>query len=128
MYVDDAGGSPLGSTIGKSMSDFAAGAASGAFSVNEQGGAALLAAIRDMAAWVDGESNRLSRLNEQPMLGNSNGANVMKPYVQQVANDPQGFNTQLKQFRASLLEAEKGIKQAMVNYQQADTSEAGKFK
>ncbi|CRK60400.1 hypothetical protein [Alloactinosynnema sp. L-07] len=127
MYVDDAGGSPLGSTIGKSMSDFAAGAASGAFSVNEQGGAALLAAIRDMATWVDGEATRLALLNEQPMLGDSNGASVMKPYLQQVANDSQGFNTQLKQFRASLLEAEKGIKQAMANYQHTDTSEAGKY-
>ncbi|HVK24155.1 MAG TPA: hypothetical protein VM677_22610 [Actinokineospora sp.] len=128
MYVDDAGGSPLGSTIGKSMSDFAAGAATGAFSVNEQGGAALLAAIRDMATWVDSQANHNMRLAEQPMLGNSNGANVIKPYVQQVANDQHGFLTQLKQFRESLAEAEKGIQQAMANYQHTDTAEAGKLK
>ncbi|WP_091376167.1 hypothetical protein [Actinokineospora alba] len=128
MYIDDAGGASIGSTIGKSMSDFATGAASGAFSVNEEGGEALLRAIRDMVKWVDSEANQLSRLNEQAMLGDSNGARVMKPHLQQVANDGQGFNTQLKEFRASLTKAEEGIMQAMANYRNTDEAAASKLK
>jgi hypothetical protein len=48
----------------------------------------------------------------------------MKPYIQQVANDNQGFLTVLRQFRESLTKAEQGIRTAMANYQA--TEEANK--
>lgn len=127
MYIDDAGGAAIGSTIGKSMSDFASGAASGAFAVNEAGGDALLAAIRDMAEWVDGEQASLHLLNQDAMLGGSNGAGVMKSHLKQVATDQQGFLTQLKAFRESLVKAEEGIRQAMANYQNTDSLSAKKL-
>lgn len=127
MYIDDAGGAALGSTIGKSMSDFAKGAASGAFAVNEEGGKALLAAINDMMEWVNGEKDRLNVLAQQPALGGSNGANVMKPHLQKVANDGEGFLTQLRAFSDSLLKADEGIRQAMQNYQNTDQAISTKF-
>lgn len=127
MYIDDAGGASIGSTIGKSMSDFASGAASGAFAVNEQGGEALLAAIRDMAGWVDSQGMHLFRLEQEPLLGNSNGAKVMAPHLQQVATDNAGFITQLNAFRESLVKAEEGIKKAMENYRQTDELNSSKL-
>ncbi|MGQ0840427.1 hypothetical protein [Actinokineospora sp.] len=120
MYVDDAGGAVAGTGIGKSMADFAGGAKSGAFSVNEEGGAALLKAIAEMKDWLDGERNRLHLLGQEPALGSSNGANVMRPHVQQVATDTQGFLTQLQAFDEALIKADEGIRQAMANYQQTD--------
>jgi hypothetical protein len=127
MYVDDAGGAKVGSTIGKAMGDFASGAASGAFAVNEQGGEALLAAIRDMADWVDSEYNKLYVVGQEAKLGDSLGAKVMKPYLQQVATDEQGFLPQLVAFRESLVKAEEGIRQAMANYQHTDQLNSAKL-
>ncbi|MDQ3404807.1 MAG: hypothetical protein M3548_15695 [Actinomycetota bacterium] len=127
MYIDEAGGSPLGAGIGKSMDQFAHGAASGAFAVNEQGGQALLNAIADMAAWVDSEQFQLRQLEQEASLGSTNGAQVMKPYLKQVASDGSGFLTQLTAFRESLVKAEEGIKQAMVNYRQTDNLNASKL-
>ncbi|MDQ3577364.1 MAG: hypothetical protein M3443_07125 [Actinomycetota bacterium] len=128
MYIDEAGGSPLGAGIGKSMDQLAHGAASGAFAVNEQGGDALLAAIRDMAAWVDGEGVRLDILRQEAMLGNSSNAQVMKPYLKQVAEDGEGFITQLREFRESLVKAEEAIIQAMANYRSTDSGNAGSLR
>lgn len=127
MYIDDAGGASIGSTIGKSMSDFASGAASGAFAVSEEGGDALLRAIRDMARWVDEEQVRLDILRQKPLLGGSNGATVMAPFIQQVAEDGEGFLTRLNAFRESLIKAEEGIKQAMANYQNTDQLNSSKL-
>lgn len=127
MYIDDAGGASIGSTIGKSMSDFATGAASGAFAVNEEGGEALLRAIRDMAGWVDMEQGKLDYLRQKPQLGGSNGATAMAPFVQQVAEDGEGFLTRLIAFRDSLIKAEEGIKQAMANYQNTDQLNSSKL-
>ncbi|GAA3021435.1 hypothetical protein [Actinokineospora globicatena] len=126
MYIDEGPGAPL-SAIGRAMNDFAGNAASGRFAVNERGGEALLAAIRNMAAWVDSQSNRLRALAQTPQLGTSNNAQVMKPYMQQVAVDDQGFLTQLTSFRESLVKAEEGIKQAMANYRQTDDENAIRY-
>ncbi len=119
MYIDEGGNASL-SAIGKAMGDFAGGAASGKFAVSEQGGEALLRTIRDMAAWVDEQQGRLFLLDQQAMLGGTNNAQVMKPYLQQVATDDKGFLTQLQGFRVSLVKAEEGIQQAMVNYQRTE--------
>ncbi|GLZ38389.1 hypothetical protein [Actinokineospora sp. NBRC 105648] len=124
MYIDEGANAPL-SAIGKAMDDFAGSAAAGRFAVNEEGGAALLTAIRNMAAWVDDERSTLSVLSQSPMLGSSNNAEVMKPYMAQVASDAQGFLTQLLHFRESLVKAEEGIKKAMANYQETDQQIAG---
>lgn len=128
MYIDDAGGAPIGANIGKQMADFASAATSGSFAVNEQGGEALLKAIRDMAAWYTSERARLETLSQEPSLGGSNGANAMKPHVMAVATDGQGFLTQLKAFGESLAKAEEGIKQAMANYRNADEGNTSKFR
>ncbi|GLW92396.1 hypothetical protein [Actinokineospora globicatena] len=126
MYIDEGPGAPL-SAIGRAMNDFAGNAASGRFAVNERGGEALLAAIRNMAAWVDSEGFGHDILLRQAKLGSSNNAEVMKPFLQQVAGDEQGFVTQLRHFRESLVKAEEGIKQAMANYRATDDNNATKY-
>ncbi|RLK60485.1 hypothetical protein [Actinokineospora cianjurensis] len=126
MYIDEGPSAPL-SAIGRAMDDFAGNAASGRFSLNERGGESLLAAIRNMAEWVDSQQFGFDLLLQSPKLGSSNNAEVMKPFLQLVAGDEQGFVTQLKQFRESLVKAEEGIKQAMANYRATDDSNATKY-
>lgn len=121
----DAGG---GGGIANGMKAFRKVTAEGRFAINETGGQALLQAFREMAEWVDGKGYELNWLAQEPQLGSSNAANTMKPYVQQVATDEQGFITMLKQFRESLADAEQGVLDAMNNYQQLDQGAADNFR
>ncbi|MBP2330837.1 hypothetical protein JOF56_011222 [Kibdelosporangium banguiense] len=119
MYIDNDGdsGEITWASIGESMANFASMAADGSFEVNAVGGKALLGAIGRMQDWVDGQSGDLRYLEQELPLGTSHAAQIMKPYVQQVATDKQGFLTVLRQFRESLTKAEQGIRTAMANYQ-----------
>ena len=103
-------------------------ASSGAFTVNETGGKALLAAIRDMAAWVDENLADLNTSRRGLPLGKSNGALLMKPYMQQVFTDDEGFGTRLKEFRASLVDAEAAITEAMKHYRATEGDIQGTFR
>jgi hypothetical protein len=125
----DAGiGASMGAAIGAAMGGFKQAAADGSFAVNETGGKALLAAIREMAKWVDDNLSRLGILSRELPLGTSKGADLMKPYVQQVASDDQGFITQLKEFRKSLADAEEGVLAAMRNYNNTEHGIQGNFR
>lgn len=128
MYIDDAGGGVIGATIGKSMADFASAAASGSIEISEEGGEALLTAIRDLRDWIDENRTDIEQLNREPKLGSSSAAGVMKPYVADVARDSQGFITNLMKLRESLVAAEKGIQDAMRNYQATDQLNAAKLR
>lgn len=110
-----------------SMTDLKEAATSGSFAVNEEGGQKLLTAIRDMAAWVDTNLADLGTANQLP-LGKSEGANLMKPYMQQVFTDDQGFFTRLREFRNSLVDAEAAIIEAMKNYKSTDGDVQGMFR
>ncbi len=92
----------------------------GSFSINETGGQALLQAIREMARWVDENLGDLRLLAQQQPLGTSNGAETIKPYLQEVAIDQEGFLTMLQEFRTSLTDAEAGVLGAMNNYRNID--------
>jgi hypothetical protein len=122
----DAGGG--GGAMASSMISFKQAAADGSFSVNETGGKALLTAIREMAHWVDSNLADLSSLSNQQPLGSSKGADLMKPYLVNVATDDQGFITQLVQFRKALADAEEGVLAAMKNYKNTDHGIAGNFR
>jgi hypothetical protein len=111
-----------------SMDGFMAAAASGAFAVSATGGQALLKAIRDLAAVVDNNIADLSMNRRTLPLGGSNGANQMKPYMQDVLTDEQGFITRLKEFRASLVDAETAINAAMANYDSTESAVQGNFR
>ncbi|HEX2133764.1 MAG TPA: hypothetical protein VHH15_19635, partial [Actinophytocola sp.] len=94
-----AAGGGGGGGIKAAAKSFASAAASGGFAVNETGGQALLAAIREMRDWIDSQEFDLQRLAQEPPLGSSHGAETMKPYVAKVASDNQGFVTMLQEFR-----------------------------
>jgi hypothetical protein len=121
--ADGGGGGGNMVAMAKSMVSLKQAAADGSFAVNETGGQALLVAIREMAQWVD-----LGTLAQQPALGTSHGAEAMKPYVQEVATDNEGFLTMLQQFRASLVDAEAGVIGAMNNYRHIDTMAKDNFR
>jgi hypothetical protein len=118
----------IGGAMGGAMIGFKEAAADGSFTINETGGQALLAAIREMARWVDDNLGDLGILSLELPLGTSKGADLMKPYVQQVASDDQGFLPQLKEFRKSLTDAEEGVLAAMKNYGHVDQGIQGNFR
>ncbi len=126
MFVPEAGGAM--EAIGKSMADFAASAASGAFAVSPTGGDALRAAITEMAQWVDDNAARVRSLAQEPKLGSSHGAETMKPFVAEVAADSQGFLPMLTKFRESLSKAEEGVIAAMNNYNATDSAAAASLR
>ena len=115
-------------SIAKNAASFAKAASEGSFAVNENGGRALLQAIREMRDWINAQDNRLFQLQQPPPLGTSHGAEALKPYVQNVATDQQGFITMLKAFGDSLDQAEQGIQAAMANYKTMDTQLARPYK
>lgn len=110
------------------VKQFAHAASAGEFAVSPEGGEALLAAIRDMDLWVRNNLADLDMLGREQPLGSSNGAEVMKPYLRNVATDQQGFITQLLEFRATLIDAEKGITAAMANYDSTEQDIRGNFR
>jgi hypothetical protein len=120
----DAGGM---AAIGAGMASFKQAAEMKQFTVSPEGGDALLAAIKEMALWVDDNMSRLGYLARQQPLGSSHGAEAMKPYLQEVVTDQQGFVTQLREFRASLADAEQGVIAAMDNYGTTDQDAGGNF-
>lgn len=120
------GGSPF-DAIGKSMDMFAGAAASGGFAVNETGGKALLQAIQNMQDWVDRNRRDVQRLSMQLPLGGTTMATQLKPYMNNVVSDGQGFMTMLLKFRESLDKAEQGIKDAMKNYHATDQGGQARF-
>jgi hypothetical protein len=127
VYIDNGGstsdsGEVTWASIGESMAQFASMAADGGFEVNESGGEALLSAIATMQHWISDKSFDLQQLAQEMPLGTSHAAEVMKPYVRNVATDDQGFLTQLAQFREALNKAEQGIRTAIANYQATDSA------
>lgn len=123
MYIDEGNNASL-EQIGASMDALVGAAAAGQFAVNQHGGDALLAAIRKMLDWLEKQQNLRLVLDQEPMLGSSNAATVMKPYVHQVATDHQGFLTQLTALQETLIKAEAAIKVAMSNYRHVDEDTA----
>jgi hypothetical protein len=114
-------------TIGASMNAFAGMAASGGFEVDETGGEALIKAIGRLRQWASDQEGELRNLAQPMPLGTSHAAQVMVPYVQQVAVDSQGFLTQLAQLRQSLHKAEEAIRTAMANYKATEDAKRAAF-
>jgi hypothetical protein len=110
----------------ENMKNFKQSAASGAFAVSQSSGDALLRVIRALQDWLNGADHQ-GALDQRPMLGGSYGARAMAPFVQQVANDQQGFLPQLTRLRDVLTDAEAGVRQAMANYRSHERSVAGTF-
>lgn len=108
--------------IAAGTKNLAAAAAEGHFAISEEGGRALLQAIREMRDWINGQDNRMLVLEQEPPLGSSHGAQAIKPYSRDVAADQQGFIAVLKEFGGSLDDAEQGIQDAIKNYHAMDTT------
>lgn len=106
--------------IAASTKNLRSAAAEGHFAISEEGGRALLEAIREMRDWINGQDNRMLVLEQEPPLGSSFGAQAVRPYARDVAADHQGFIAVLKAFGASLDDAERGIEDAMANYKTMD--------
>ncbi|ONI70717.1 hypothetical protein ALI144C_49840 [Actinosynnema sp. ALI-1.44] len=133
MHVNDDGGDSAAQpeiswdSIGASVASFANMAANGSFEVSETGGDALIKAIQRLREWATDQEVELADLTQPLPLGTSHTAHVMRPYVQQVAVDSQGFLTQLAQLQQSLHKAEEGIRSAMANYKATEEAKRAAF-
>jgi hypothetical protein len=123
----DAGMGAAVAAVAQGAKSFAEAAADGSFSVSDTGGRALLQAIHEMKDWIDSKAGHLNELTQTAQLGGSHGAQAMKPFLQNVASDQEGFITMLQAFRKSLNDAEQGIKDAMGNYHHMDSGVAKQY-
>ncbi|PPK66422.1 hypothetical protein V5P93_002548 [Actinokineospora auranticolor] len=121
MRDSDGGG---GSLSAASVDSFLSTANQGGFAVNARGGEALRQAIRNMVAWIDSQRFEFEKLQQVPKLGSSNNAEIMKPFMQQVAGDANGFVTRVLELRESLIKADEAIQAAMANYAEVEQTNA----
>jgi hypothetical protein len=128
VYIDNGGGEPAIGSIMDSMAMFVKVATEGGFEISRQGGDHLLDAIDRFQDWVSDQSHRLRALEQERRLGTSNGANVIGPFTQQVANDDQGFVTQLIALGESLDMARDAIELAMESYRRTEEANLKNFK
>lgn len=126
MYMADGGGAAI-KDVAEGMSTIKKAAADGSFAVSQEGGQALIQAFDEMSQWVNHNLSKLRQLEQEPQLGSSHGANTLKPYVQKVASDNQGFLTMLLQFKDALEDGKQGVQAAMSNYRSTDDSAARSF-
>lgn len=122
----DAGGGAI-SGIAAGMGTIKKAGADGSFAISADGGQALIDAFNEMTDWVNDNLGKLRNLAQEPPLGSSNGANTVKPYVQNVASDQQGFLTMLLQFKDALADGKQGVQAAMDNYQTIDQGSTRAF-
>ncbi|MBP2320954.1 hypothetical protein JOF56_001339 [Kibdelosporangium banguiense] len=128
MKIDDGGGKAASGSIMTSMIEFAKLAAQGGFEISREGGDHLLKAIDGFQDWINDQSDRIRLLEQDRKLGTSNAAKVIGPFAQQVANDDQGFITQLFALRDSLHKAREGIQLAMDQYERTEEATRGNLK
>jgi hypothetical protein len=126
MHLEESGGASQ--SIFGSMAAFAASAADGGFEVNEAGGERLIKAIDDFQAWIADQSTSIWYLAQERKLGASAGAQIIAPFVQQVATDEQGFITQLRALGEALVKAREGIELAMKNYRETEEAQAASLR
>jgi hypothetical protein len=100
-------------------------AGSAGFALSENGGQPLIAAIQSLQAEVRSALGKSKQLEAQPPLGNTPNAKVYKPFLATIASDPdQGAITVLRKLQDDLNRAEAVVKQAMKNFDEADTGSA----
>ena len=108
-------------SLGQQMADFAASAKSGQFSVNDQGGKALMGAIQDMQQWLNTVFMDMQNRGLQgKKYGTTHAAAVVEPYMDSVMDDADGLLPTLEKFQDVLNDAKEAITKAMENYKWSD--------
>lgn len=96
------------------------------FTISENGGQPLLNAIHDLQVEVRTALGESSALESHLPLGSTPNANIYKPFLATIANDPtQGSIPTLKKLQTDLNNAYAAIQKAMNNYHAADQGSAG---
>jgi hypothetical protein len=111
-------------SLSQQMADFAQSAKAGQFSVNDAGGKALLGAIQEMQGWLSSQFMDADSFSRTGEYGQSHGAVVVEPYMNNVATDADGLIPMLEKFQGILNDAQKAIGKAMENYQQTESDNA----
>jgi len=92
--------------------------------IDPQGAQAMIKALDKLEAGLgDMNSAHGHDIQAQPALGDSNGANVMKPWMQQVATDgSNGFFPVVDQFKEQIGKFREAVKAAEHNYRATEAT------
>lgn len=106
--------------ITKAVHDLKTAATTG-FTIDDQAGKDLQAAITRLKTVVRDALRSSSRLGQAPPLGTSPAADVYKPFIATVASDPaQGAIPVLEQMLNDLVDAYDTIGRSMVSYRRSE--------
>jgi hypothetical protein len=97
-------------------------AANKGFTVSDEGGQAIIDAIRKLdSKLADHQRKAFTLANQPPPLGTSPGGQLYSPFVASIAGDPhEGFLQALTTLRSELAAAEAAITRSMASYQASD--------
>ena len=112
--------------ITKAVQDLKTAATTG-FTIDDQAGKDLQAAITRLKSVIRESTNELTRFPHEPIpLGSSPAANVYKTFIPTIATDPtQGAITAFEQMLHDLDDAYETIARSMATYQQTEQGNAG---
>lgn len=108
--------------ITAAVHELKAAASTGGFTVNEEAGKDLQAAIMRLKAVIREGTNNLTRLPHEPIpLGSSPAATVSKTFIPTIATDPvQGAIPAFERMLHDLDDAYDTIARAIANFQQSE--------
>lgn len=90
----------------------------GGFTVTDEGGQALIDAIDTYIGKLDKHRQNADMLTRVLPLGSSPAANVFKPFLATIANDPvEGVIPAMESLRRRLEDAKAAIQKSMASYQ-----------
>jgi hypothetical protein len=109
--------------ITEAVANLTSAAASGGFTISDDGGQKLISAINALHDKVEHHLSSSQMLGQEPKLGTTPAANTFKPFLATIATDQvQGAVPVLKKLRDDLASAAQAIQASMKSYQESDQS------
>jgi multidrug resistance efflux pump len=100
-------------------------AANKGFTVSDEGGQALINAIKTLDSELAGYQKTVNYLSAELPIGTSPGGQLYKPFLASIASDPrEGLGQALAILRQELAAAEAAITRSMASYQASDHGSA----
>jgi hypothetical protein len=105
--------------IQSSAKGFAAAAGKG-FKIDPTAAATLINSCRNSLDELNGLQQHLSSVTQAPQLGQTPGAQVVAPFTQNVATDPQGIFPAIQNLMKSLQDMIQAYSKASTNYAETE--------
>jgi hypothetical protein len=103
-------------------------AAGTGFHLEPEAAATLIKSCQDSLHELEALQGHLKTIALAPKLGETPGANVIAPFTQNVATDPQGMIPAITHLQTTLEAMEQAYRQASTNYQETEAIIAASLK